>query len=74
MDIKRAFLNGYIVEEVYVEQPPGIKIFEYRNHVYKLDNALYGLNKLLELGMKKNKFHLEKKFSMREVDIHFFTK
>jgi hypothetical protein len=36
MDMKSAFLNGPIKEEVYVEQPPGFEDSEYPNHVYKL--------------------------------------
>jgi hypothetical protein len=44
MDIKSAFLNGPIKEEVYVEQPPGFEDQEYPNHVYKLHKALYSLN------------------------------
>jgi hypothetical protein len=43
MDVKSAFLNGPIKEEVYVEQPPGFEDSEYPNHVYKLSKALYGL-------------------------------
>jgi hypothetical protein len=43
MDVKGAFLNGPIKDEVYVEQPPGFKSDEYRNHVYKLHKTLYGL-------------------------------
>jgi hypothetical protein len=43
MDVKSAFLNGPIKEEVYVEQPPGFENSEYPNHVYKLSKALYGL-------------------------------
>jgi hypothetical protein len=43
MDVKSAFLNGPIKEEVYVEQPPGFEDSEYTNHVYKLSKALYGL-------------------------------
>jgi hypothetical protein len=43
MDVKNAFLNGPIKEEVYVEQPPGFEDSEYPNHVYKLSKALYGL-------------------------------
>jgi hypothetical protein len=43
MDMKSAFLNGPIKEEVYVEQPPGFDDSEYPNHVYKLSKALYGL-------------------------------
>jgi hypothetical protein len=43
MDVKSAFLNGPIKEEVYVEQPPDFEDSEYPNHVYKLSKALYGL-------------------------------
>jgi hypothetical protein len=43
MDVKSAFLNGPIKEEVYVEQPPGFEDSEYPNHVYKSSKALYGL-------------------------------
>jgi hypothetical protein len=43
MDVKSAFLNGYIEKEVYVRQPPGFKNPKYPNHVYKLHKALYGL-------------------------------
>jgi hypothetical protein len=43
MDVKSAFLNGPIKEEVYVEQPLCYEDSEYPNHVYKLSKALYGL-------------------------------
>ncbi|GJZ41831.1 copia protein [Tanacetum coccineum] len=43
MDMKSAFLNGFINEEVYVAQPPGFIDFAKPNHVYKLKKALYGL-------------------------------
>ena len=43
MDVKSAFLNGFIEEEVYVEQPPGFEYFDFPNHVFKLTKALYGL-------------------------------
>nr|GEU40868.1 retrovirus-related Pol polyprotein from transposon TNT 1-94 [Tanacetum cinerariifolium] len=43
MDVKIAFLNGFINEEVYVAQPPGFIDFEKPDHVYKLKKALYGL-------------------------------
>ena len=43
MDVKRAFLNGVIDEEVYVAQPPSFVDFQKPNHVYKLKKALYGL-------------------------------
>jgi hypothetical protein len=44
MDVKSAFLNAPIKEEVYVEQPPGFESKEYPNHIYKLHKALYVLN------------------------------
>ena len=43
MDVKSFFLNGYIEEEIYVDQPPGFVDFEHPNHAYKLKKALYGL-------------------------------
>ncbi|GJS46680.1 retrovirus-related pol polyprotein from transposon TNT 1-94 [Tanacetum coccineum] len=43
MDVKTAFLNGNIREEVYVSQPDGFMDKDNPNHVYKLKKALYGL-------------------------------
>ena len=43
MDVKSAFLNGYINEEVYVNQPLGFKDHKYPNHVFKLKKTLYDL-------------------------------
>ncbi|KAK2409455.1 putative mitochondrial protein [Trifolium repens] len=43
MDVKSAFLNGYLQEEVDVEQPKGFVDNEFPNHVYRLKKALYGL-------------------------------
>jgi hypothetical protein len=43
MDVKSAFLNGVLEEEVYVRQPPGFESDKYPHRVYKLRKALYGL-------------------------------
>ncbi|KAJ9549796.1 hypothetical protein OSB04_022339 [Centaurea solstitialis] len=67
MDVKRAFLNGELKEEVYVTQPEGFVDHTKPNHVYILDKALYGLkqaprawydhlsNALLDNGFYKGK-------------------
>jgi hypothetical protein len=43
IDVKSAFLNGFINEPVYVEQPTGFEDPRYPNHAYRLSKALYGL-------------------------------
>ncbi|GKB96584.1 retrovirus-related pol polyprotein from transposon TNT 1-94 [Tanacetum coccineum] len=43
MDVKSAFLNGKLKEEVYVKQPPGFEISEFPDYVCKLDKASYEL-------------------------------
>jgi hypothetical protein len=46
MDVKSAFLNGVIEEEVYVKQPPGFESELYPHRVYILKRALYGLKQV----------------------------
>ena len=66
MDVKTAFLNGTIDEEVYMKQPQGFEINRRGTHIYKLKKALYGLKQapracyarmdayLLRLGFTKS--------------------
>jgi len=46
MDVKSAFLNGYVHEEVYVEKPKGFVDPNFRDHVYKLKKTLFGLKQV----------------------------
>ena len=41
--MKFSFLNGYLKEEVYVEQPQGFQVEGKENNVYKFKKDLYGL-------------------------------
>ncbi|GKF62363.1 retrovirus-related pol polyprotein from transposon TNT 1-94, partial [Tanacetum coccineum] len=43
MDVKMAFLNGPLKEEVFFRQPNGFVDPNFPNHVYRLKKALYGL-------------------------------
>ncbi|GJS54552.1 retrovirus-related pol polyprotein from transposon TNT 1-94 [Tanacetum coccineum] len=43
MDVKTAFLNDILREEVYVSQPDGFVDPDNPNHLYRLKKALYGL-------------------------------
>jgi hypothetical protein len=43
MDVKTTFLNGFIEEEVYIEQPQGFEVLGRESHVSLLTKALYGL-------------------------------
>ena len=43
MDVKKAFLNGVIEEEVYIEQPQGFEVEDIVTHICKLKKALYGM-------------------------------
>ncbi|WVZ93239.1 hypothetical protein U9M48_039237 [Paspalum notatum var. saurae] len=64
MDVKSAFLNGFIEEEVYVRQPPGFESARFSDRVYKLRKALYGL--------KLKSFLLKSGFVMGSVDKTLF--
>ncbi|KAH9801414.1 hypothetical protein KPL71_001018 [Citrus sinensis] len=75
MDVKSAFLNGYIIEEVYVKQPPGFENEKFPNHVYKLSKALYGLKQAPRAWYDRLKnFLLDNGFSMGRADTTLFIK
>ena len=43
LDVKTAFLNGVVEEEVYVENPLSFETHDRKTHVCKLNKALYSL-------------------------------
>ncbi|GKB85308.1 retrovirus-related pol polyprotein from transposon TNT 1-94 [Tanacetum coccineum] len=63
MDVKTAFLNGELKEEVYVSQPEGFVDLDHPTHVYRLKKALYGLKQARAWYDTLSRFLLEKKFS-----------
>ncbi|GJY23554.1 retrovirus-related pol polyprotein from transposon TNT 1-94 [Tanacetum coccineum] len=75
MDVKSAFLNDFINEEVYVAQPLGFIDFAKPNHVYKLKKALYGLKQAPKAWYDRLKaFLIKHNYSMGMVDNTLFTK
>jgi hypothetical protein len=75
IDVKSAFLNGRIKEEVYVEQPPGFEDSEYPNHVYKLSKALYGLKQAPRAWYEcMRDFLITNGFKVGKADPTLFTK
>ncbi|GJZ13950.1 retrovirus-related pol polyprotein from transposon TNT 1-94 [Tanacetum coccineum] len=75
MDVKMAFLNGILREEVYVSQPDGFVDKDNPNHVYKLKKALYGLKQAPRAWYDLlSKFLLSQKFSKGTVDPTLFIR
>nr|GEV51139.1 retrovirus-related Pol polyprotein from transposon TNT 1-94 [Tanacetum cinerariifolium] len=75
MDVKNAFLNGFINEEVYVAQSLGFIDFKKPDHVYKLKKALYGLKQAPKAWYDRLKAYLIKhEYKMRTIDNTLFTK
>ncbi|GJT70440.1 retrovirus-related pol polyprotein from transposon TNT 1-94 [Tanacetum coccineum] len=75
MDVKSAFVNGFINEEVYVAQPSGFIDFKKPDHVYKLKKALYGLKQALKAWYDRLKaFLIKHEYKMGMVDNILFTK
>ncbi|GJR17383.1 retrovirus-related pol polyprotein from transposon TNT 1-94 [Tanacetum coccineum] len=75
MDVKTAFLNGILKEEVYVTQPPGFVSKQYPDHVYALDKALYGLKQAPWTWYDVlSKFLIESGFQKGSIDTTLFIK
>nr|GFA20643.1 putative ribonuclease H-like domain-containing protein [Tanacetum cinerariifolium] len=75
MDVKTAFLNGNLWEEVYVSQPDGFVDPDNLNHVYKLKKALYGLKQAPHAWYDMlSLFLLSQDFSKGSVDPTLFIR
>ncbi|GKD24599.1 putative ribonuclease H-like domain-containing protein, partial [Tanacetum coccineum] len=75
MDVKTAFLNGNLREEVYVSQPEGFVDPDNPNHVYKLKKALYGLKQAPRAWYDMfSSFLLSQDFSKGSVDPTLFIR
>ena len=53
LDVKNAFLHGYLSEEVCMEQPPGYTDSQFPQHVCSLKRALYGLKQALRAWFQR---------------------
>jgi hypothetical protein len=74
MDVKSAFLNGLLNEEVYVLPPPNFEDHEFPDHVYKLRRALYGLKQAPRAWYERlSKFLLDKGISCESFDTTLFS-
>ncbi|GJZ38203.1 retrovirus-related pol polyprotein from transposon TNT 1-94 [Tanacetum coccineum] len=75
MDVKTAFLNGELKEEVYVSQPEGFVDPDRPHHVYRLKKALYGLKQAPRAWYDTlSKFLLAQGFSKGVVDPTLFIR
>jgi hypothetical protein len=73
IDVKSAFLNGVLEEEVYVRQPPGFESEKHPHRVYKLRKALYGLKQAPRAWCGRLRgFLFERGFQMGKVDQTLF--
>ncbi|XP_075099395.1 uncharacterized protein LOC142176185 [Nicotiana tabacum] len=75
MDVKSAFLKGYLNEEVFVKQSPGFESKECPDHVYKLDKALYRLKQAPRASYERlSKFLLEHRYKRGKIDSTLFLR
>ncbi|GJV62329.1 retrovirus-related pol polyprotein from transposon TNT 1-94 [Tanacetum coccineum] len=75
IDVKTAFLNGKLKEEVYVSQPEGFVVQNNPSHVFKLKKALYGLKQAPRAWYDMlSRFLISQQFSKGAVDPTLFTR
>ena len=73
MDVKSAFLNGFISQEVYIKQPLSFENENLPHHVFKLSKALYGSKQAPRAWYKRlSLFLLKNGFKIGKVDTNLF--
>jgi hypothetical protein len=75
MDVKTAFLNDVIEEEVYIEHPQGFVIHGKESHVCKLKKALYGLKQAPKAWYARiDSYLMSLGFTLSNVDPNLYYK
>ena len=75
MDVKSAFLNGELEEEVYIEQPEGFQLSENEDYVCRLKRALYGLKQAPRAWYSRlDRYLLQQNFKRASADSNLYIK
>lgn len=72
MDINNAFLNGELIETMYMPQPEGFEVLVYPNYVCKLKKTLYGLKQAPRVWFKKLRSVLSQGSSLEQSQTHHY--
>jgi hypothetical protein len=73
MDVKTAFLNGFIKEKVYIEQPQGFEVLGRESHGCLLKKALYGLKQAPRACYSRiDSYLLQMSFEKSEANLNLY--
>ena len=75
MDVKCAFLNGFLNEEVFVEQPKGFQDPHFSDHVLRLKKAVYEMKQAPRAWYDRlTNYLLDRGFQRGYIDRTLFVK
>jgi len=75
MEVKTAFLNGELEEEIYVEKLEGFVIHGHENKVCKLNKSMYGLKQAPKKWLEKfDNLMISNEFKVNESDKYIYYK
>ena len=73
MDVKSTFLNGYLEEEVYIEEPNGFQLRNKGDYICKLKKALYGLKQVVRAWYERLDSYLQlQNFKRGSIDCNLY--